>query len=87
MNKLIMPSGHSFMGWSTTVDGVSAGTSFGRDGPVGFDGCVKTWPSSHIVESLVFAPLLNKGSDDAYYDFGKSIKVKTKESKGWRNGF
>ncbi len=81
MNKLIMPSDHSFMGWSATVDGVSAGTSFGRDGPFSFTDFVKRYPSSHVVEYLVFAPLFREGSDDAYFDLGKSIKVQTREHK------
>jgi hypothetical protein len=76
-----MSSRYRYMGWSATVDGVSAGTSFGRDGPFSFNDFVKRYPSSHIVEYLVFAPLFKEGSDDAYFDLSKSIKVQTREHK------
>ena len=76
-----MSSRYRYMGWSATVDGVSAGTSFGRDGPFSFNDFVTRYPSSHVVEYLVFAPLFKEGSDDAYFDLGKSIKVQTREHK------
>ena len=76
-----MSPNYRYMGWSATVDGVSAGTSFGRDGPFSFNDFVKRYPSSHIVEYLVFAPLFKEGSDDAYFDLSKSIEVQTREHK------
>ena len=74
-----MSSRYRYMGWSATVDGVSAGTSYGRDGPFSFNAFVERYPSSHIVEYLVFAPLCEEWSDDAYFDLGKKIRVQTRE--------
>jgi hypothetical protein len=74
-----MSPNYRYMGWSTTVDGVSTGTSYGRDGPFSFGDFVERCPSSHIVEYLVFAPLCEEWSDDAYFDLGKKIRVQTRE--------
>lgn len=83
MNNLSeMSLNYTYMGWSTTVDGSSAGTGYDRGGPFGFEDFVKRHPSSHIVEYLVFAPLCEEWSDDAYIDLGKKLKVQVREYRG-----
>jgi hypothetical protein len=80
MNQLNeMSSNHRYIGWACTVDGVPTGTCNVRHGPFSFDYLAKQYPSSHVVEHLVFAPLLNEGSDGAYFNLCKSIKVQVRE--------
>ncbi|MBL19166.1 MAG: hypothetical protein CMC82_04985 [Flavobacteriaceae bacterium] len=71
---------YRFWGWSVSVDGSSAGSSFDRNGPFSFQSMMKTFSNSKIVEYMVFVPLIKKGTKDAYLDYAQNIKVKTKKN-------
>jgi len=80
-NLTEVPPGYVYWGWTATVNGRGVGTCSSRHGPMSFDSFVKEYPNEHVVESLVFAPVFNEGLDDEYLDYGKHIKVQTREHK------
>ena len=72
---------YQFVGWSVHYNGASAGVCSHRDGPFGFERNKQHFSDFTLIEFMVFVPLLKEGTEDAYLDHSKNIKVEIQRNK------